>query len=124
MQMIERKKWMSKTRIVLLSVVVLGGLAPVYSGISPLAKGSEAWAGSVGARPGVGTSAGAGGGAVGVGPGAPGPGGPGLGAPGPGVTPGVGVGAPGPGVTPGVGVGAPGRGAAGTPVAGPRGHIR
>jgi len=111
MRMIKSNKWMSKSRMVFLSVLLLGGLVLFVSGMSPVVKGGEAWAGSVGARPGVGTSAGAGGGAVGVGPGAPGPGGPGLGA-------------PGPGVTPGVGVGAPGRGAAGTPVAAPRGHIR
>ena len=71
MLMIMGKKLMAKTLIVLLSVVVLGGLLLVNAGESPLVKGGEAWAGSRGARRGVGTSAGAGGGAVGAGRGAP-----------------------------------------------------
>lgn len=71
MQMMKRKKLMSKARMVFLSVVVLGGLVLVNSDKSPLVTGGEAWATSRGARPGVGTSAGAGGGAVGAGAGAP-----------------------------------------------------
>lgn len=80
MLMIKLKKLMSKTLIVLLSVV-LCGLLPVNPGKAPSVKGGEAWASSFGARPGVGTSAGFGGGAVGVGPGAPARGA--AGAPGP-----------------------------------------
>jgi hypothetical protein len=72
MQMMTRKKLMPKTRIVLVSMVALGGLLLVNPGNTLLSKGGEAWAASFGARPGVGTSAGAGGGAVGAGPGAPG----------------------------------------------------
>ena len=81
MLLIKRKKLMSKTLIVLLSVVALGGLLLVNPGNTPLVTGGEAWAGSRGARPGVGTSAGAGGGAVGAGAGAPARGA--AGAPGP-----------------------------------------
>ena len=61
MQIIKRRKLTSKTLMVVLSVVALGGVF----------LGGEAWAGSLGRRPGVGTSAGVGGGAVGVGPGRP-----------------------------------------------------
>lgn len=71
MQIIQRKPLMPKTLMVLLSVVALGGFLPVNPGSNLSIKGGEAWAGSLGARPGVGTSAGIGGGAVGVGPGAP-----------------------------------------------------
>ncbi len=71
MQIMKRKKLMPKTLIVLLSMVVLGGFLPVNLGNNLLIKGGEAWASSLGARRGVGTSAGYGGGAVGVGPGAP-----------------------------------------------------
>lgn len=71
MQRMQRTKVMSKTRIVLVSVVALGGLLPVNPGNNLLIKGGDAWATSLGARPGVGTSAGVGGGAVGAGPGAP-----------------------------------------------------
>ena len=71
MQMMTRKKLMPKTLIVLVSMVALGGLLPVNPGNNLLLKGGEAWAGSLGARPCVGTSAGYGGGAVGAGPGAP-----------------------------------------------------
>jgi hypothetical protein len=81
MQMMKRKKLMPKILMVLLSVVVLGGLLLVHPGNTPLSKGGEAWAASFGARPGVGTSAGYGGGAVGVGPGVPARGA--AGAPGP-----------------------------------------
>ena len=107
MLVIMSKKLISKTLIVLLSVVVLGALL-----------GEEAWAaGSFGARPGVGTSAGVGGGAVGVGPGAPARGAAGapVAAPrgyvhaGPGVGTSAGVG----GGAVGAGPGAPARGAAG-----------
>jgi hypothetical protein len=71
MRMSKGKKLMSTVRMVFLFVVVLGVLVPVNADKSPLVTGGEAWATSRGARPGVGTSAGAGGGAVGVGPGAP-----------------------------------------------------
>ena len=71
MQTMKRKKLMPTTLIVLLSVVALGGFLPVNPGNTLLITGGEAWASSLGARPGVGTSAGAGGGAVGAGPGAP-----------------------------------------------------
>ena len=71
MQIVKRMKSMPKTLIVLLSVVVLGGFLPVNPGNNTFIKGGEAWAASFGARPGVGTSAGVGGGAVGAGPGAP-----------------------------------------------------
>ena len=108
MRMITRKKLMSKARMVFLFVVVLGGLVLVNADKSPLSPGGEAWATSLGARRGVGTSAGVGGGAVGPGPGAPGVG----------TSAGVGGGAVGPGP------GAPARGAAGTPVAAPRGYVR
>ena len=120
MRMMTRKKLMSKARMVFLFVVVLGGLVLVNADTSPLSPGGEAWATSLGARRGVGTSAGVGGGAVGPGPGAPGVG----------TSAGVGGGAVGPG--PGALVGprrrggggpAP-RGAAGTPVAAPRGSVR
>ena len=67
MRMIKGKKLMSKARMVFLSVVVLGGLVLVNADKSPLVTGGEAWATSRGARPGVGTSAGAGGGAAGAG---------------------------------------------------------
>ena len=77
MQMMKRKKLMPKTLMVLVSVVALGGFLPVNPGNTLLIKGGEAWAASFGARPGVGTSAGYGGGAVGAGPGVP------AGAPGP-----------------------------------------
>jgi len=122
MLMIKRKKLMSKTLIVLLSMVVLGGLLPVNPGKTPSVKGGEAWARSLGARPGVGTSAGVGGGAVGVGPGVPARGAAGtpVAAPrgyvhtgaGVGTSAGVGGGAV------GAGPGVPARGAAGAP--GPR----
>ena len=69
MQMMTRKKWMPKALMVLVSVVALGGWLPVHPGNTLLSQGGEAWAASLGARPGVGTSAGYGGGAVGVGPG-------------------------------------------------------
>ena len=81
MPMMKRKKLMPKTLMVLVSVVVLGGWLPVHPGNSLLSKGGEAWAASLGARPGVGTSAGVGGGAVGAGPGVPARGA--AGAPGP-----------------------------------------
>ena len=71
MQMMTRKKWMPTTLMVLVSMVALGGWLPVHPGNTLLSQGGEAWAASLGARPGVGTSAGYGGGAVGVGPGAP-----------------------------------------------------
>ena len=71
MQRMKRKKLIPKTLMVLLSVVALGGLLPVNPGHNLLSKGGEAWAASFGARPGVGTSAGYGGGAVGAGAGAP-----------------------------------------------------
>ena len=71
MQMMKRKKLMPTTLMVLLSVVALGGFLPVNPGNTLLITGGEAWASSLGARRGVGTSAGAGGGAVGAGPGAP-----------------------------------------------------
>ncbi len=122
MLMIKLKKLILKTLIVLFSVVVLGGLLPVNLGKIPSVTGEEACAGSLGARPGVGTSAGVGGGAVGVGPGAPGRGAAGapVAAPrgyvhtggGVGTSAGVGGGAV------GAGPGAPARGAAGPP--GPR----
>ena len=67
MQMMTRKKLIPTTLIVLLSVVALGGLLPVNPGNNLLITGGEAWATSFGARPGVGTSAGYGGGAVGAG---------------------------------------------------------
>ena len=70
-RMMTRKKLMSKARMVFLFVVVLGGLVLVNADKSPLSPGGEAWATSLGARRGVGTSAGVGGGAVGPGPGAP-----------------------------------------------------
>ena len=117
MQMIKRKKLMPKTLIVLLSVVALGGFLPVNPG-NNLIKGGEAWAGSLGARRGVGTSAGFGGGAVGAGPGAPASGAAGAPRGGVGTSAGVGGGAV------GAGPGAPARGAAGTPVARPRGYVR
>ena len=69
MRMMTRKKLMSKARMVFLFVVVLGGLVLVNADKSPLSPGGEAWATSLGARRGVGTSAGVGGGA-GPGPGA------------------------------------------------------
>ena len=116
MQMMTRKQLMPKTLIVLVSMAALGGLLLVNPGNTLLSKGGKAWAGSLGARPGVGTSAGAGGGAVGPGPGAPARGA--VGAPGVGTSAGVGGGAV------GAGPGAPARGAAGTPVAAPRGYIR
>ena len=81
MQMMKRKKLMPKTRMVLASVVALSGLLSVNPGNTLLSKGGEVWAASLGARPGVGTSAGYGGGAVGVGPGVPARGA--AGAPGP-----------------------------------------
>ena len=120
MQMMTRKKWMPTTLMVLVSMVALGGLLLVNPGNTLLSTGGEAWAASLGARPGVGTSAGVGGGAVGPGPGAPGRGAAGsLGAqPGVGTSAGVGGGAV------GAGPGAPARGAAGTPVATPRGYVR
>jgi hypothetical protein len=71
MQMMKRKKLMPTTLMVLVSVVALGGLLLVNPGNNLLIKGGEAWATSRGARPGVGTSAGYGGGAVGAGAGAP-----------------------------------------------------
>jgi hypothetical protein len=61
MQMMTLKKLMPKTRIVLLSMVALGGLLLVNPGNTLLSTGGEAWAASLGARPGVGTSSGAGG---------------------------------------------------------------
>ena len=120
MQMMKRTKLMPTTLMVLLSVVALGGLLPVNPGNNLLIKGGEAWATSRGARPGVGTSAGAGGGAVGAGAGAPARGATGsLGA-----QPGVGTSAGYGGGAVGAGAGAPARGAAGTPVATPRGYVR
>ncbi|MGH8065196.1 MAG: hypothetical protein ACRERE_08145 [Candidatus Entotheonellia bacterium] len=116
--MMKRKKLMPTTLMVLLSVLALGGLLLVNPGNNLLIKGGEAWASSLGARRGVGTSAGVGGGAVGVGPGAPAKGA--AGAPGQGVGTSAGVG----GGAVGVGPGAPARGAAGTPVATPRGYVR
>ena len=71
MPMMTRTKLMPTTLMVLLSVVALGGLLLVHPGNTLLSTGGEAWATSRGARPGVGTSAGAGGGAVGAGAGAP-----------------------------------------------------
>ena len=122
MQMMTRKKWMPKALMVLVSVVALGGWLPVHPGNTLLSQGGEAWAASLGARPGVGTSAGYGGGAVGVGPGAPARGAAGtpVAAPrgyvhtggGVGTSAGVGGGAV------GAGPGVPARGAAGAP--GPR----
>jgi hypothetical protein len=103
MRMSKGKKLMSTVRMVFLFVVVLGVLVPVNADKSPLVTGGEAWATSRGARPGVGTSAGAGGGAVGAGAGAPARGAAGA---------------------PATGAGAPARGAAGTPVAAPRGYVR
>jgi hypothetical protein len=121
MLMMKRRKLMS-TLIVLLSVVVLGGLLPANPGKTPLIKGGEAWAGSLGARRGVGTSAGFGGGAVGVGPGVPARGAAGT----PVAAPrgyvhtggGVGTSAGFGGGAVGAGPGVPARGAAGAP--GPR----
>ena len=81
MQMMTRKKLMPKTLIVLLSMVALGGLLPIHPRNTLLRTGGEAWATSLGARPGVGTSAGYGGGMVGAGPGVPARGA--AGAPGP-----------------------------------------
>ena len=63
MQMMTRKKLMPTTLMVLLSLVALGGLLLVNPSNTPLSPGGEAWATSLGARGGVGTSAGAGGGA-------------------------------------------------------------
>src|SRR4029453_5656467 len=122
MQMMKRKKLMPKTLIVLLSVVALGGLLPVNPGNTLLLKGGEAWAASFGARPGVGTSAGYGGGAVGAGAGAPARGAAGT----PVAAPrgyvhtggGVGTSAGYGGGAVGAGPGVPARGAAGAP--GPR----
>src|SRR5262245_49208771 len=114
MQMMTRKKLMPTTLMVLVSMVALGGLLPVNPGITLLITGGEAWASSLGARPGVGTSAGAGGGAVGAGPGAP------VRGAGPGVGTSAGVG----GGAVGAGPGAPARGAPGTPVAAPRWYVR
>ena len=71
MQMMQRKKLLPKTLMVLLSMVALGGLLLVNPSHNLLSKGGEAWAASFGARGGAGTSAGAGGGAVGAGAGAP-----------------------------------------------------
>jgi hypothetical protein len=71
MSMLKRKTLMPKTLVVLVSVVALGGLLPIHPGNTLLRTGGESWAASLGARPGVGTSAGFGGGAVGGGPGAP-----------------------------------------------------
>ena len=59
MQMMTRKKLMPTTRMVLVSMVALGGLLLVNPGNTLLSTGGEAWAASLGARPGVGTSAGA-----------------------------------------------------------------
>lgn len=59
MRMSKGKKLMSTARMVFVSVVVLGGLVLVNADKSPLVTGGEAWATSRGARPGVGTSAGA-----------------------------------------------------------------
>ena len=70
MQMMTRKKLRPTTRMVLVSMVALGGLLLVNPGNTLLSTGGEAWAASLGARPGVGTSAGAGG-AAGAGAGAP-----------------------------------------------------
>ena len=114
MSMIKRTTLMPTTLMVLVSMVALGGWLPIHPGNTLLRTGGEAWATSLGARPGVGTSAGVGGGAVGVGPGAPARGA----RPGVGTSAGVGGGAV------GVGPGAPARGAAGTPVATPRGYVR
>ena len=122
MQMMNRKKLILKTLMVLLSVVGLGGWLPVNPGNTLLITGGEAWAASLGARPGVGTSAGYGGGMVGAGPGVPARGAAGapVAAPrgyvhtggGVGTSAGVGGGAV------GAGPGVPARGAAGAP--GPR----
>ena len=71
MPMMTRKKLMPTTLMVLVSVVALGGLLLVNPGNTLLSTGGEAWATSLGARGGVGTSAGYGGGAVGAGAGAP-----------------------------------------------------
>jgi hypothetical protein len=71
MQMMKRKKLMATTLMVLLAVVGLGGFLPVNPGNTLVITGGEAWASSLGARRGAGTSAGGGGGAVGAGPGAP-----------------------------------------------------
>ena len=71
MQTMMRKKLMSTTLMVLVAMVALGGLLLVNPGNTLLRTGGEAWATSLGARPGVGTSAGYGGGAVGAGAGAP-----------------------------------------------------
>jgi hypothetical protein len=71
MQMMKRKKLMPTTLMVLVAVVALGGVLSVTPGHTLLSTGGEAWATSLGARLGVGTSAGAGGGAVGAGAGAP-----------------------------------------------------
>jgi hypothetical protein len=71
MPMMTRKKWMPKTLMVLVSMVALGGVLPIHPGNTLLRTGGEVWAASLGARPGVGTSAGYGGGAVGASPGAP-----------------------------------------------------
>jgi hypothetical protein len=81
MPMMKRKKAMPKTLMVLASVVALGGWLPVHPGNPLLITGGEAWAASLGARPGVGTSAGVGGGMVGASPGVPARGA--TGAPGP-----------------------------------------
>jgi hypothetical protein len=125
MPMIKRKTLMPKTLVVLVSVVALGGLLPIHPGNTLLRTGGEVWAASLGARPGVGTSAGFGGGAVGVGPGAPARGAAGAPSAGSlGARPGVGTSAGFGGGAVGVGPGAPARGAAGTPVAAPRGYIR
>src|SRR5262245_2045815 len=95
MSMIKRTTLMPTTLMVLVSMVALGGWLPIHPGNTLLRTGGEVWAGSLGARPGVGTSAGVGGGAVGVGPGAPARGAAGsLGArPGVGTSAGVGGGA-------------------------------
>jgi hypothetical protein len=120
MQMMTRKKLMPTTLMVLVSMVALGRLLLVNPGNTLLSTGGEAWATSLGARGGVGTSAGAGGGAAGAGAGAPARGATGsLGA-----QPGVGTSAGYGGGAVGAGAGAPARGAAGTPVATLRGYVR
>ena len=119
MLMIKRKNFMARTLFVFLSVVVLGGLLLVNPGKTPLVTGGEAWAGSLGARRGVGTSAGAGGGAVGAGAGVPARGSAGA----PVAAPkrlcdtggGVGTSAGAGGGAVGAGAGAPARGSAGAP---------
>ena len=81
MPMMKRTKVMPKTLMVLVSVVALSRFLSVNPGNTLLITGGEAWAASLGSRPGVGTSAGGGGGAVGAGPGVPARGA--AGAPGP-----------------------------------------